>query len=44
MNKCVDCSRVIKDGHLCDSCYKVRLEAKIMNEDRVVESPHASWF
>lgn len=44
MKKCVDCSRVIKKGHLCDSCYRARMKDKILNEDRTVESPHASWF
>lgn len=44
MMKCVDCSTKIEKGYLCDSCFRIRLQNKIMNEDRVVESPHASWF
>jgi len=44
--KCVDCGvRISREqGHLCSECYQFRLKDKIMNEDRVVESPHASWF
>ena len=44
MMKCVDCNTSIEKGHLCESCYDTRMKDKIMNEDRVVESPHASWF
>ena len=46
INKCVDCQRVVTDKNvpLCESCYKVRMKDKILNEDRVVESSHASWF
>ena len=42
--KCVDCNSQIEKGHLCDECYQIRLQDKILNEDRVVESPHSSWF
>ncbi len=43
IKKCVDCNLVINDGHLCDSCFRIRMEEK-NEEDRIVESPHASWF
>ena len=44
MMKCVDCNAKVEKGYLCDDCYQIRLQDKILNEDRVVESPHASWF
>lgn len=44
--KCVDCGEKIKDQSvpLCHECYEKRLIEKIKNDDRVVESPHSSWF
>lgn len=46
MIKCVDCGIEINDKcvPLCYECYEARLLEKIREDDRVVESPHASWF
>lgn len=45
MSRCVECQGSIKnDGkHLCEECFEKQLKVKI-HEDRVVESPHNSWW
>ena len=47
MNRCVECNSVVTwnvRSHICEDCYDEKMKLNIMNEDRVVESPHASWF
>jgi len=33
-----------ENSYYCDDCRENLLHEAIINEDRVVESPHASWF
>ena len=47
MNKCVECGSQVtwnKRSSLCGECYEKKIKISILNEDREVESPHASWF
>ena len=47
MNNCIECGSVVdwnERSSLCEDCFDKQLQNKITNEDRVVESPHASWF
>lgn len=43
---CVECGIKSRSIHsyYCDDCREKLLVEKIVNEDRVVESPHNSWF
>lgn len=46
MNTCIDCGKLViwnSRSELCRSCFDKQL-GKSEPEDRVVESPHLSWF
>lgn len=51
MNRCANCGDQVtwnKRSSLCGECYEseleIKLDGELINADRVVESPHASWF
>ena len=41
---CDSCYKERLKKALSNECYEKRLIEKIKNDDRVVESPHSSWF
>lgn len=47
MNKCVHCNDQVTwntRSSICGECLEKEVEIDMINADRVVESPHASWF
>ena len=44
---CINCQsnpKAHKRTEFCEECFDKQIKTEIMNEDRVVESPHNSWF
>lgn len=43
---CVECQKKqrAENSALCGKCKQTMIKQSILNEDRVVESPHNSWF
>lgn len=44
---CIDCqskSKAHSRTEFCEDCFKKQIDNDIINEDRVVESPHNSWW
>lgn len=47
MKKCVECGTYVdwnSRSQICEECFEVNLKIKIRDPERVVESPHATWF